>query len=296
MRNLLIILCCFFSLSSIAQELSCTVSVDASQMQSSNTQIYKNLEQTISDFVNTRKWTNKNYKEQEKIQCGIKLVITKQNSSNSFTANFLVQASRPVYGSSYKTTTFNFNDVEVNFNFNEYQPLFFNETSFESNLVSVLSFYVYTILGIDADTFALNGGQEYHEKAQNIVIQAQQSSFKGWKRNDGNGTRFQLNDNILSPAFQSYRDVLYEYHLEGLDKMTENKKQAKKAIADAVLKMKRVYDRRVNAFLIRVFMDAKADEIIDVFSDGPRINAANLKETLLKIYPSYSAKWEKIKI
>lgn len=296
MRNLLIILHCFFSLSSIAQELSCTVSVDASQMQSSNTQIYKNLEQTISDFVNTRKWTNKNYKEQEKIQCGIKLVITKQNSSNSFTANFLVQASRPVYGSSYKTTTFNFNDVEVNFNFNEYQPLFFNETSFESNLVSVLSFYVYTILGIDADTFALNGGQEYHEKAQNIVIQAQQSNFKGWKRNDGNGTRFQLNDNILSPAFQSYRDVLYEYHLKGLDKMSENKKQAKKAIADTVLKMKRVYDRRVNAFLIRIFMDAKADEIIDVFSDGPRINTTNLKETLLKIYPSYSAKWEKIKV
>lgn len=296
MRNLLIILYCFFSLSSIAQELSCTVSVDASQMQSSNTQIYKNLEQTISDFVNTRKWTNKNYKEQEKIQCGIKLVITKQNSSNSFTANFLVQASRPVYGSSYKTTTFNFNDVEVNFNFNEYQPLFFNETSFESNLVSVLSFYVYTILGIDADTFALNGGQEYHEKAQNIVIQAQQSNFKGWKRNDGNGTRFQINDNILSPAFQSYRDVLYEYHLKGLDKMSENKKQAKKAIADTVLKMKRVYDRRVNAFLIRIFMDAKADEIIDVFSDGPRINATNLKETLLKIYPSYSAKWEKIKV
>lgn len=296
MRNLLIILCCFFSLSSIAQELNCTVSVDASQMQSSNTQIYKNLEQTISDFINTRKWTNKNYKEQEKIQCGIKLVITKQNSSNSFTANFLVQVSRPVYGSSYKTTTFNFNDVEVNFDFNEFQPLFFNETSFDSNLVSVLTFYVYTILGIDADTFALNGGQEYHEKAQNIVIQAQQSNFKGWKRKDGNGTRFQLNDNILSPAFQSYRDALYEYHLGGLDKMSENKKQAKKAIANAVLKMKRVYDRRVNAFLIRVFMDAKADEIIDVFSDGPRINAANLKETLLKIYPSYSAKWEKIKV
>lgn len=296
MRNFLIILFTILTFSVTAQELNCVVTVDASQMQSSNTQIYKNLEQSISNYINTTKWTNKNYKEQEKIQCAIKLVITKQNSSNSFNGNFLVQVNRPVYNSSYKTSTFVFNDIDVTFEFNEYQPLIFNETSFESNLVSVLTFYTYTILGIDGDTFAPKGGEEYHIKAQNVVMQAQQSDYKGWKRKDGNKTRYQLNENILSPSFQAYREALYEYHILGLDTMTKNKKAAKKIIVGAILKMKKVYDRRVNAFLLRVFMDAKSEEIADIFSDGPRVDVNELKQTLLRVYPSYRSKWEKIKL
>ena len=230
------------------------------------------------------------------MQCAIIFNILEQPSLNEFRGNVQVQVSRPVFNSTYQSPIFNFKDDDLTFSYTEFQPLIFNENSFDSNLVSILTFYAYTILGIDADTFALNGGQEYHQKAENVVNQAQQGGFSGWNRIDGNTTRYQLNDNILSPAFQGYRTALYEYHLKGLDAMSDNKKDAKNSISNAVLQMRQVYNRRANAFLLRVFMDTKSDEIVDIFSDGPNTNNASLKETLLLIYPSYSPKWEKIKI
>lgn len=279
-----------------SQELNCNVTVNSQQVQSSNTQIFKTLENAISEYFNNTKWTNKSYKPQEKIDCSVTINILEQPSSNEFRGNIQVQVSRPVFNSTYKSPIFNFKDDDVSFTYNEFQPLIFNENSFDSNLVSLLTFYAYTILGIDGDTFALNGGQEYHKKAENVVNQAQQGGYKGWNRIDGSTTRYQLNENILSPAFAAYRKVMYNYHLKGLDLMQGNKKDAKKAIVAAVLDMREVYNRRVNAFLLRVFMDTKSDEIIDIFSDGPKTNTVNLKETLLKIYPSYTNKWEKIKI
>ncbi len=296
MRNFLLYFVLFSVFISKAQELNCLVVVNDDQIQSSNTQIYTTMQTAISEYLNNTKWTNKNYKSQEKIQCAVTLNILEQPSSNEFRGNIQVQISRPVFNSTYKTATLNFKDDDLAFSYNEFQPLFYNENSFDSNLVSILTFYAYTILGIDADTFVLNGGQEFHKKAENVVNQAQQGGFSGWNRIDGNTTRYQLNENILSPAFQGYRTALYEYHLKGLDKMADNKKDAKNTISAAVLKMQDLYNRRANAFLLRVFMDTKSDEIVDIFSGGPRTNNVNLKEALLRIYPSYTSKWEKIKI
>ncbi|MDJ0646956.1 MAG: DUF4835 family protein [Flavobacteriaceae bacterium] len=296
MRNCLVILFLLLGLKIQAQELNCLVTINADQIQSSNTQVYNTLQTAISEYLNNTKWTNKNYKPQEKVQCAIIFNILEQPSLNEFRGNVQVQVSRPVFNSTYQSPIFNFKDDDLTFSYTEFQPLIFNENSFDSNLVSILTFYAYTILGIDADTFALNGGQEYHQKAENVVNQAQQGGFSGWNRIDGNTTRYQLNDNILSPAFQGYRTALYEYHLKGLDAMSDNKKDAKNSISNAVLQMRQVYNRRANAFLLRVFMDTKSDEIVDIFSDGPNTNNASLKETLLLIYPSYSPKWEKIKI
>lgn len=296
MHNILIIIILFFGLHIKAQELNCTVTINADQIQSSNTQVYITLQSAISEYFNNTKWTNKNYKPQEKIQCALIFNILDQPSLNEFRGNVQVQVSRPVFNSTYQTPIFNFKDDDLVFSYTEFQPLIFNENSFDSNLVSLLTYYAYTILGIDGDTFALNGGQEFHQKAENVVNQAQQGGFSGWNRIDGNNTRFQLNDNILSPAFQGFRTALYEYHLKGLDIMADNKKEAKSAISNAVMQMQQVYNRRANSFLLRVFMDTKSDEIVDIFSDGPNTNNSALKEALLRIYPSYSTKWEKIKI
>ena len=279
----------------MAQELNCTVTINADQIQSSNTQVYTTLQNAISEYLNTTKWTNKNYKAQEKIQCAIIFNILEQPSLNEFRGNMQIQASRPVFNSTYQTPTFIFKDDDLVFSYTEFQPLIFNENSFDSNLVSILTFYAYTILGIDADSFELNGGQEFHQKAENVVNQAQQGGFSGWNRIDGNTTRFQLNDNILSPAFQGYRTALYEYHRQGLDIMADDKKEGKLAISKAVLNMQQVFNRRVNAFLLRVFMDTKSDEIVDIFSDGPTTNNSALKTVLLRIYPSFNSKWEQIK-
>jgi len=277
------------------QELNCLVIVDANQAQNSNTQVYNSLQSSIAEYMNNTRWTSDNYKSQEKINCALTVFVTKQISSNEFEVNIQVQASRPVFNSTYQTPILNYNDEKVAIIYNEYEPLTYNETNFESNLISLLSFYAYTILGIDADTFSLNGGEKFHRQAENVVNQAQQGGYSGWNRIDGSKTRYQLNENILSPVYKDFRELLYQYHLNGLDRMSDDKKEAKKNIESALMKLQNIYSRRANAFLLRVFIDAKSDEIVDIFSDGPRVNTQNLKDMLLKVYPTFNAKWEKIK-
>ncbi|RPD99869.1 DUF4835 family protein [Aureibaculum marinum] len=296
MHKLVLVLLVFATFQIRGQELNALVIVNSEQVQSSNKQVYSTLQSSISDYINNTKWTNKSYKPHERINCAITLTILEQPSANEFKGNISIVASRPVYNSTYQSPIFNYIDNNFSFNYTEFQNLIYNENSFESNLVSVLTFYVYTILGIDADTFELNGGEEYHKKAEKVVNLAQQGGFSGWNRIDGNNTRYQLNENLLSPTYKDFRSTMYTYHLKGLDLMSENKTEAKTIISKAILNLNAIYNTRPNAFLLRVFMDTKSDEIIDIFSAGPRINAVELKETLLKIYPTYSDKWDKIKV
>ena len=296
MHKLLLILFFLGIYQSKAQELNCLVIVNADQIQNTNSQVYNTLQNAITEYINNTKWTNNTYKPQEKINCAITLNILEQPSSNEFKGNMTVQASRPVYNSTYQSPILNYKDDNLSFTYNEYQPLIYNANSFDSNLVSILTFYAYTILGMDADTFSLKGGEQYFKQAENVVNQAQQGGYSGWNRIDGNNTRYQLNENILSPVYEDFRQIMYTYHIKGLDLMSDNKKEAKKNIADALMKLQNIYNRRANAYLLRVFMDTKSDEIVDIFADGPRISTTNLKEILLRIYPTFNEKWEKIKI
>jgi len=295
MRKTLQILLFLFVIVQIkAQELNCTLTVNADKIPGSNKQIYNTLENSLNEFINQKRWTNYNYKAQERIDCNLTITILEQNGSD-FKGHIQIQSSRPVYNSSYLTPVFNFKDDDFSFQYAEFEPFQFNENTFESNIVSVISFYVYTILGFDADTFSLNGGTSYFTKAQNILIQAQQSGYAGWNQNDGSGTRFTLIDNLLSPTYKMFRSSIYNYHLKGLDVMNEDKKKAKQKIAESIMDLKSIYDSRPNAFLLRVFMDSKATEIVSVFSDGPRFDTFKLKEDLLKISPINAVKWNGIK-
>jgi len=277
-----------------AQELTCTITVNADKIPSSNRQKFKTLENSLNEFVNQKRWTNFKYEPQERISCNLTLTILEQ-SGDDFKGNIQIQSSRPVFNSTYLTPVFNFKDDNFSFKYEEFEPLQFNENTFESNLVSVVSFYVYTMIGMDADTFALNGGTSFFVKAQNILVQAQQSGYVGWNQNDGTKTRFTLIDNILSPTYNLFHSALYTYHLKGLDVMHKDKKQGKQKIAESIGFLKTIYDSRPNAFLLRVFMDAKADEIVSIFSDGPYYDTVKLKDDLLKISPLNAAKWNDIK-
>lgn len=295
MRKILQILVILFAVVQVkGQELNCSITVNADKIPGSNKQIFTTLENSLNEFVNQKRWTSYNYKPQERIDCNFTLTILEQ-SGNDFKGHIQIQSSRPIYNSSYLTPVFNFKDDDFSFQYTEFEPLQFNENTFESNLVSVVSFYVYTILGFDADTFSLNGGTPHFVKAQNVLVQAQQSGYAGWNQNDGSGTRFTLIDNILSPTYGLFRNTLYEYHLKGLDVMSEDKKKAKQKIAESLNGLKSIFDTRPNAFLLRVFMDSKATEIVNVFSDGPRFDTFKLKEDLLKISPVNAAKWNEIK-
>jgi len=224
------------------------------------------------------------------------MTITINNyNGEAFQGSIQIQSSRPVYGSTYTTPLYNFNDNDFTFRYLEFQNLLYSPTQYQSNLVSVLAFHVYMILALDADSFSNNGGQIYYKQAQTILNYSQQENYNGWRLEDGLQSRFALIDNVLSTTFKEFRDVIYTYHREGLDLMGTNPKMGKENIAEVLEQFDTMNRRRPNSFLLRTFFDAKADEIQQIFSDGPNINIASLKETLQKVAPLHNSKWQNIK-
>lgn len=276
-----------------AQELNCTVTVNAQKLTNANQQVFKTLETSLSEFVNQTHWTGQTFKQNEKINCSMYITIS-SNNSDQFVATIQVQSSRPIYNSSYASPILNFNDKDFNFKYAEFESLNFNPTSFESNLVSVISFYSYVILGMDADTFLTESGDTYFETAQNILNVAQQSGYKGWNQADGNQNRYFLINDLLSPAFAEVRQTMYNYHT-GLDLMSQDLKAAKEKIKKSLLDLGKLNASRPNAFLTRVFFDAKSDEIVSIFSGGPSIPITDLVDNLNRISPLNSSKWVLIK-
>jgi hypothetical protein len=215
-------------------------------------------------------------------------------NNNNFTATLQVSSSRPVYNSTYETPVYNFNDENFNFRYLEFQNLVYNPQQFESNLISMLAFHVHMILGMDADTFQLNGGEAFFKQAQIIVNYSQQSG-SGWRLEDGLNSRFALIDNLLSETFTEFRSTMYAYHLKGLDTMADDTETAKEQIANTIIDLKALHNRRPNSFLMRVFFDAKSDEILDIFSGGPNVNISEVSSVLQRIAPIHSQKWRQIK-
>jgi len=295
MRNLLVFFFSFLFANYInAQELNCTITVNADQVNQTNRQIFLTLERALNDFVNKSQWTNRIYKENERVNARMFITVT-DYASDRFSANIQIQSSRPVFNTSYESPIFNYKDNEFNFRYIEFEPLVYNPNVFDSNLVGVISYYVYIILGLDADTFALEGGTEFYKEAQQIVNQAQGSGSSGWSQTASNNrTRFVLVDNLLSNTFREYRIAMYNYHRKGLDILGDNNSTGKQVIAGSMRLFETLTQRRPNAFLIQTFFDAKSEEIQDIFSDGPKVDIVSLKETLNKVAPFYSSTWDEI--
>ncbi|ALJ06617.1 hypothetical protein APS56_16390 [Pseudalgibacter alginicilyticus] len=294
MRNIVTIFLLCFNVIGFSQELNGNVVVNARQTGDENIQVFKTLEKQLNEFLNNTKWTNRTFAAQERINCNMVISIT-EYSGESFSGTIQVQSTRPVYGSSYSTPIYNINDKDFSFRYLEFQNLSFSPNQYESNLVSVIAYHVYIILALDAESFAKGGGDPYFNQAQTIVNYSQQENYKGWKLSDGLQSRFVLIDNILSPTFKEFKDVMYTYHREGLDVMSDNPKAGKENIAASLNQFVTMNSRRPNSFLLRTFFDAKADEIEQVFSDGPNVNIAKVKENLQKVAPMHSAKWQNIK-
>ncbi|MBC5837996.1 type IX secretion system protein PorD [Flavobacterium muglaense] len=276
-----------------AQQLNCTVSINSQKLSNSNQQVFKTLQTSLTDLVNKTDWNGQVYKQNEKINCSMFITI-ESNSSDQFSATIQVQSSRPIYNSTYSSPVLNYNDKDFNFKYTEYENLLFNPTVFESNLVSIISFYSYVILGMDNDSFDAQSGNDNLEIAQNIANIAQQSGNKGWSQIDGNQNRYFLINDLLSPAYAQIRKTSYEYHT-GLDLMASDLKGAKEKIKSALVDITKLNASKPNAFLTRVFFDAKSDEIVSIFSGGPTISITDLTESLNRVSPLNSTKWSSIK-
>lgn len=295
MRNILFVIFLLFAvLRTYTQELNCQVTVNSDQVGQTNQQIFRTLERSLNDFVNKTKWTNRVYRENERVNARMFITVT-QYESDRFEANIQIQSTRPVFNTSYESPVFNYKDNAFNFQYQEFQPLVYNPNSFDSNLVAVISYYVYVMLGLDADTFSLEGGNDFYRRAQNIVTQAQSSSYSGWSQETGDRSRFELVDNLLSNSFREYRIAMYNYHRKGLDILADNNSTGKQIIMGSLRLFETLISRRPNAFLIQTFFDAKSEEIQNIFSDGPKVDVVKLKETLNKVAPFYSSTWNEIK-
>ncbi len=276
-----------------SQELNCTVTVNTQKLDNANQQVFKTLQTSLSEFVNQTHWTGLTYKQNEKINCSMFITIS-SNNSDQFTATIQVQSSRLVFNSTYSSPVLNFNDKDFSFRYTEFESLIFNPAEFESNLISVVSFYSYIILGMDADTFMPLAGNSYFEIAQNISNVAQQSGYKGWSQTDGNQSRYFLANDLLAPVYNDVRQASFTYH-SGLDIMNQDLKAAKEKIKTSLLSIGKLNTVKPNAFLTRVFFDAKSDEIVSIFSGGPSIPITDLVESLNKTSPLNSSIWVNIK-
>lgn len=296
MRRVLVVVVFLFSLMNLfSQELKATVSVNFQQVANGNPQLFKNLETQIKEFLNTTKWTTKEYTDVEKIECNFFINVSSYGSNN-FEATLQVQSSRPVYNSTLSSPILNINDKNFSFRFIEFETMVYDQNSFNSNLVSVLAFYTNLIIGLDQDSFSQLGGTNYLQIASNIVNVAQTSGYGGWSQSEGNNNNrnFLISD-ILSNTFTPFRKSLYEYHRLGLDTMSDDVKKGKESIAKSIVTLLEIHNTRPNSLVVRTFFDAKGDELVSIFTGGPQTDNVKLLETLNRISPLNSQKWNKIR-
>ncbi|HEX4887191.1 MAG TPA: DUF4835 family protein [Luteibaculaceae bacterium] len=266
MRSYLLLLACFVSSVVYGQELKCSVTVNADQVQFSNKRIFKTLETTLSEFVNNRSWTNDKFQPSERIDCAILITITSYSPPDQFAGNIQITANRPVYGSGYSSSVFNHKDLDFSFAYLENAPLEFTPDQFRSNLSSVVAYYIYIILGLDYDSFSPQGGTPYFNEAQRIVSNAQNTSFTGWMGSEKPRNRFWLVDNVLQTSFQPLREAMYLYHRQGLDLLVQNPTEGRANILRALELLKKVHAVQPLSFNMQLFFTAKQQELIGLFS------------------------------
>jgi hypothetical protein len=284
--------------SSFSQELNCQVSVltDARvEVNSTEQEIIKQMKQSVYDFMNDTKWTEDEFKTEERINCNIQIQIKTIPSSGSYTGYIQVQFNRPAFNSNYNSVLFNFQDDDVAFSFSRNAVLQYNENQYKDNLTSILSFYAYFILGMDYDSFSLKGGTPHFTKAQQIVTNAQVSGAAGWKANEtGKRNRYWLVENILQPAFEPVRECNYMYHRKGIDMLYENKVAGKKAIYDALNKLTPVVQRNPNNLNTLNFLYSKIQEFKNVLSDSETKEKTDFVNLLKKLDSGNSSLYQEI--
>lgn len=285
----------FLTLASLfanSQELSTRVQILAPTINNANRRSLDVLQNTIRDFMNNNKWTTETYLPQERIECNLVINITAWDGNANYTAEAQIQSSRPVYGSSYSTTLLNMSDKDFSFNFTEGQALDFSEQNFLSNLSSLLGFYAYTIIGLDKDSFVKQGGTPYYQKALNLVNVAQTAGAKGWRPVDGLRNRYWLNENLLSNSFKGLRTFIYEYHLNGLDKLQENAGAGTKNILSSLSDLKQTDKQKLGSIFPNVYFAAKAEEITNVLSLANPQDKMKAYNLLIEIDPPNSGKYD----
>ncbi len=288
----------FCSGSLMAQELNAVVRVDESQVQTTERRVFRDMEVQFARFLNDRKWSRDEFDYNEKINVNIQIVLKPTDRVGIYSGSLIIQAARPVYNSSYITSTFFFRDSDFSFAYVESQPLDFNVNSFQTNLASVLGFYANIILGMDYDSFSPLGGTPYFEIARNIQQQASQASGgPGWDPSAGGNAsrnRAALINNIINPQLEPIRSIMYNYHRMGLDTFIEDPDKSRAVVLEGLKKLKEVRNYNPGAIYLISFFDAKRDELTKMFSKGDMAVRRQAFELLSTMDPSKAEEYRTI--
>jgi hypothetical protein len=305
MKYLIFLFFYFLSFSLTAQELRCTVILNADQVQTQEKAIIEQLKLNIQKFMNETRFTNDEYKENEKVKCTLFITLMPGQgsatgtgagtgtdvTSGTYAATVQIQSVRPIYASTYESPLLVFFDQNFSFAYQPNQPLIFNENANTNNLTALLAFYAHIILALDVDSFTEKGATPLLERILNITNNSQQGAGAGWTNGD-NRNRYWLSENLNSPQFIPFREAMYMYHREGMDNFAKDAEAARKKILDALEKLKAINKLRpVDALLIDAFMDAKINELIKIFGQGSPEMIKKASDIMILLDPQNSNRY-----
>ncbi|MBR2416629.1 MAG: bifunctional phosphopantothenoylcysteine decarboxylase/phosphopantothenate--cysteine ligase CoaBC [Bacteroidaceae bacterium] len=276
------------------EELNAKVTLNRSKVQSADSEVFEQLQDGITQFLNERKWTVNSYEEHERIDCTFGFVVENYSPDGSFTCSLMVQATRPVYGSTYNTTTFKYEDKAITFTYQPFDRLDFNEDNLDNNLTAVLAFYAYMIIGFDMDSMGDLGGSEWLNKALNIANNAQTLGDAGWRASSSDNNRYSIIDDYMNGALEPVRKLMHKYHRFGLDVMYKNAANGRKAVGECMTMLKQAYDDRSLSYFPKLFLEYKNDELLNIYSQGSIKERMDVQKIVTTIDASLSTSWEKL--
>ena len=297
-KGFIVIMTLMFPLLVQAQELKCNVQIVTQQIQGTNKQVFQTLQTAIYEFMNNTTWTNHVYSFDERIECNLMFNIIEQISADEFKGTLQIQARRPIFNTNYNTVMLNYVDNDIHFRYVEFEPLEFDVTQHLSNLTSLLAYWAYIIIAMDYDSFSFVGGDVFFAQAETIVTNAQNARESGWKPFESldHKNRYWLVTDILNDSYEPIREFYYRYHRQGLDMMDGKVTEGRAVIAESLENLQVVYRNRPDPFMhiLRVVLDAKADEFINIFSESFTEEKNRAVTILLEIDPANKTKYEKI--
>ncbi len=293
-RKLIIFLIICSPAISRAQEFMCQVTVNSPQVEGTDKKVFQTLQTELYEFVNNRKWTNYVYKTEERIEGSIMITVTDRISTDQFKAKVNIVLQRPVYKTSYNTNLLNLVDKDFDFKYVEFEPLIFSEDTYTSNLTSMVAYYLYVMLGLDADSYSKFGGTMYYEKARSVVNAAQNSPDRGWKAFESLKNRYWLVENLLNNTYSLFRDGIYSYHRMGLDLMSENMELGRAGVTECLDEVQKINREKTGLYITQLFLDAKRDELINIYSQAAPMDKTKIINIMKEVDPANSSRYQQI--
>lgn len=291
----LVTLIIYVASNAFAQELNATVSISASKIEASYRDRFETLKQDLEEFINGQQWTQAQFAVNEKIQCTFAFIINSMPETDKYTASLTIQARRPVYNSSYNTVTLNWKDDELTFEYTEGQNLTYNEFNLQGDLIATVAYYCYLIIGMDFETFSEKGGENYLRKCENIATQMQSSENPGWKAFDSKSNRHALITALLEEQQADFRSLWYIYHRLGLDAMAQSMDKGRNQVTKAIGFLSGIRKANPQTPLLSLFINAKLDELLNIYSEAPMTEKLSIFKTLEEDYPTYTSQLNKLK-